>query len=417
MSKSSMSTRPNVVFIEQFYYPEGWGGAQIPRDITIEFARAGFQVSVYCGSDQYVSAGSECAISPARFGVAIKHIPRYALPHRFGRRMLAQIWFCVLTAASIILRPKPSVFVVQTNPPLMVVAASWIAAIFRKPLVIIAQDIYPEVMIAHGMIKRESIFGRMLTAVFRGAYRRAKCVVSLGPKMTARLIEKGVIESHTCEIANWATGDLTLIRGPTNEIVRDWGLSGKFVLLYSGNLGIAHDAQTMVRAVALVKPTIPNLRLVIVGAGSRIQEAQHLVEDLRLQEEVLFAPAVSPRLLPHTLGAADLALVTLLPEFNGLVVPSKLLGYMARGLPTLYVGPPDSDVGQIIASSGGGISVRNGDVLDFAARITNIANDRASLDRMGAMAAEYYRLNLRRDIGLSRYRQMLDAVLDEGEPS
>ena len=277
-------------------------------------------------------------------------------------------------------------------------------------MILIAQDIYPEVMIAHGMIKRGSGAAKVLAAIFRWAYRRATYVVSLGPTMTARLQEKGVDASRVREISNWATGDLSVVRGSLNSFKAEWGLSGKFVLLYSGNLGAAHDAETMLRAVAAARASLPDLRMVIIGAGSRIAQARSLVQSLALEEVVLFKPFVSDDLLPQSLGVAHMGVVTLLPGFEGLVVPSKLLGQMARGIPTVYVGPKNSDVADLISKSDGGISVENGQWADLAAGLTELVTDPAALDRMGASAMSYYSRYLSREIGLSNYRSLVASV-------
>jgi glycosyltransferase involved in cell wall biosynthesis len=113
------------------------------------------------------------------------------------------------------------------------------------------------------------------------------------------------------------------------------------------------------------------------------------------------------------LGIADLALVTLLPGFEGLVVPSKLLGHMARGIPTLYVGPRDGDVAQTIAESFGGIVVGNGDAGYLADRLVELASDREQLRRMGQCAARFYAENLTREIGLGSYDSVVNDLVRE----
>ena len=115
-------------------------------------------------------------------------------------------------------------------------------------------------------------------------------------------------------------------------------------------------------------------------------------------------------LLPHSLGLADAALVTLLPGFEGLVVPSKLLGYMARAVPTLYVGP-DSDVAQFIERSRGGACVAAGDVEAFARVVEQWVAHPQELRAAGEAAAAYYEAELSRQRGLAAYR---DAVCRGG---
>ena len=407
-----MSKQASIVFVEQFYYPEGWGGAQIPLDITTALAQAGMGVTVICGRDQYVPAVSRELTDPRDFGVKIRYVPRYLLRRETWKGTMAQIGFCV-AASAMLFRRRPSIVVVQTNPPLIVVAMSLSASLLRCPLVIIAQDLYPEVMVAHGMIGERSLRGRFLTRIFGLAYRRATAVVSLGPRMTSRLLQKRVALTRICEISNWATGGLGLVTGSANCFRRDWGLTGKFVLLYSGNMGVAHDVDTVLRAIGAARGELSNLRLVVVGQGGRIAQAEQLSLELGIVELVQFRPLVSAELLPQTLGIADIALVSLRPGFEGLVVPSKLLGHMARGVPTLYVGPRDGDVAQLIDKSGGGLNITNGDVAGMAGLLVELAHDPRRLREMGESAQRYYESHLSRANGLRHYENLINRVLVE----
>jgi glycosyltransferase involved in cell wall biosynthesis len=271
----------------------------------------------------------------------------------------------------------------------------------------IAQDIYPEVMLAHGMLQKRTWLDRWLSRLFAWAYRRAAAVISLGPVMTERLLAKGVHAGRVVEICNWATGDETVCRGPANVLRSAWNLSGHSVLLYSGNLGIAHDVETPIRAMQILRSRVPDMVLVFVGKGSRLAEARALTEELGLGDVVRFRDFVPFELLPHSIGLADAALVTLRTGFEGLVVPSKLLGYMARSIPTLYVGP-DSDIARYVQASRGGECVSSGDVEAFVAAVeawmTNPELQRAA----GANASSYYRRHLSREAGLRAYRAAVD---------
>jgi glycosyltransferase involved in cell wall biosynthesis len=182
------------------------------------------------------------------------------------------------------------------------------------------------------------------------------------------------------------------------------------VLLYSGNLGVVHDAETMLRAIAAARTSLSALRMVIIGAGSRIAEARSLVDSLAIDDLVLFKPLVPDHLLPLSLGVADMGVVSLLPGFDGLVVPSKLFGQMARGIPTVYVGPRNSDLDRLIAKSGGGISVENGNYAELAARLVEFASNPAALEQMGKSAVSYYARHLSREIGLDSYRSIVASV-------
>lgn len=396
-----------ILFLEQYYYPEGWGGAQLPRDVTIDWARSGYQVVVVCGSEQYAQAVAGDTEDPRQSGVRIRRVPALIGGDVRRRKVLRQMWFLIAALPAMVFGRRPDALVTQTNPPVTVLLTAVVSWLLRRPYVIVAQDLYPEVIFAHGMLSSRRLAARMLTVLFRRAYTRAAAVVSLGPRMTSRLVAKGVAADRICEISNWATGDLHVIRGAANELRSSWNLEGKFVAVYSGNLGIAHDCETLIRAVAIASRSVPQLRLVFIGGGTRCDEARQRVRDQGLEDIILFKPFVPFELLPQTFGLADLAVVTLLPGFEGLVVPSKLFGNMARRVPTLYIGPPGSDVDVYLQESGGGVSVPNGDAEAAAQFLTLCARDPGQLDDLGAAAASFYEQRLRKELALDQYRSVL----------
>jgi len=398
--------RTRIVFIEQFYYPEGWGGAQLPRDVTIDLARHGMDVEVICGSDQYAAVDGDSTEDPAASGVRIRRIPRLFGGDIHRLKLLRQLWFYACALPLLLFRRRPDLIVAQTNPPLVVPVAMFAALLHRRPGMIIAQDIYPEVMLAHGMLHEGTLATRLLRRLFGWASRRARTVISLGPVMTGRLLAKGVSRDRIVEICNWATGEETVVRGERNRLRAAWGLDGCFVLLYSGNLGIAHDVETPIRAMQVLRERVPNLRLVFVGKGSRLAQARALTTQLGLDDVVQFRSFVPLELLPHSLGLADAALVTLLPGFEGLVVPSKLLGYMARAVPTLYVGP-DSDVARFVTRCGGGACVAAGDVDGYVRAVEGWVAHPDELRAAGEAAAAHYATQLSREHGLAAYRQAI----------
>jgi colanic acid biosynthesis glycosyl transferase WcaI len=406
---SSTVAGRRIVFVEQFYYPDGWGGAELPLDLTVHLARAGFAVEVICGSDQYAPLEGKPPPDPRGQGVRIRRVPALfgGDIHRF--KLLRQVWF-YLALVPLLLRARPDLFVAQTNPPLGVVLIAAAAFLWRRPLVVIAMDIYPEVVFAHGAAGSRSMLGKVLTRVFDWAYGSARRVVALGPVMRERLAAKGVSPDRIVEIPNWATGSLGLVPGPLNPLRTEWNLRDEFVVLYSGNLGFAHEFETLLSGLREVVKAVPAVRLVFIGRGSRLAEVRQRVAELGLEAVVRFSDLLPAGRLPESFGLAQLAVVTLQPAFAGLVVPSKLQGYMGRGVPTLYIGP-DSDVDRFIRRSEGGICVREGDVRGVAEALAQLASDPARLATLGRNAREFYEKHFDRAHGLASYSSVVDSVI------
>ncbi|MBK6451143.1 MAG: glycosyltransferase [Proteobacteria bacterium] len=198
--------KPRVLFVEQFYYPDGWGGAELPRDLSTHLVDRGYEVEVICGSEQYVPVDGSSGADPALQGVRIRRVPRLLGGdiHRF--KILRQAWFCAALLPLLCFRRRPSMFVSQTNPPLAVPLVAAAAMLLRRPYLLIAMDVYPEVLEVHGAIRPRGVASRLLGVVFRHAYRGARRVVALGPVMRERLIAKGVASDRVVEISNWSTG-------------------------------------------------------------------------------------------------------------------------------------------------------------------------------------------------------------------
>jgi glycosyltransferase involved in cell wall biosynthesis len=402
-----------IVFVEQFYYPEGWGGAELTRDVTIALANAGFDVEVICGSDQYSPVEGDPGPDPRSFGVRINRISSLLAGRIHHRKLLRQLWFYVRLIPRLAFRVKPLLFISQTNPPLGVVLTALAAKVWRRPLIIIAMDVYPEVLVAHGLVTAGSVLGRVLRSVFDWSYRSAARVVSLGPVMTQRLRAK---TPAIVEISNWATGPLALVPRERNRLRASLALGDGLTILYSGNLGIGHEFDTLLEGFAAALRSDDSLNLVVIGVGKRLDEVRATVARLGIEPAVRFLDFLPADRLPESMGLADVAVVTLREGFEGLIVPSKLLGYMARGLPVLYIGPP-SDVEHFVLASAGGLSIRNGDVAGVESAILGMSRDRPLTASLGAAGREAYERELAREHGLERYVALVHDVVSASSES
>ncbi|MGA0849531.1 MAG: glycosyltransferase family 4 protein, partial [Chthoniobacterales bacterium] len=262
---------------------------------------------------------------------------------------------------------KVDAVVSMTDPPLQVAAVT-IASRKGVKKVHWAQDVYPELAEELGVIPRGGLLARVLRVVSTWALRMQDEVVVVGRCMRERLIERGVDAGKIEVIPNWSSvkpvgaEQVTVMR-------RRLGWEGKFVVLYSGNIGLAHDFETLVDAARLLGGA--GVELVFAGEGPRLEE---LRRDTAGLDHVRFLPPQPKEELSAFLAAADLHLVSVRAGLEGLVVPSKAYGILAAGRPLLYVGGPDAEVARVIAESGCGTVVPNGDPTGLAEAIKRAAS-------------------------------------------
>ena len=402
-----------LLLVEQYFYPDGWGGAEIPRDIAIGLRQAGFEVDVLCSKDQYAPlAPGEARQDPTSFGIRIIRVPRI-LPgsiHRF--KLLRIVWFCAYALPRLLFHPRVDLYVTQTNPLLVVPTVAIASALRRKPFVIVAQDLYPEALFASGLSASGSLQGRWLQRLFSWSYRRASRVAALGNFMRRRILEKGVDQQRVHTISNWATGDIRPVEPRANPLRTEWGVGERFVVLYSGNMGVSHEFETLLHGVRRAVAAGANTALVFIGGGVRLPQVRALVSGLGLSDRVIFRDFVPAEVLSLSLGIADLAVVTLRAGFEGIVVPSKLLGYMARGIPVLYIGP-DSDTAEIVRTGACGICCSPGDEQAAADILVSVSNDAARLRRWAESGRAFYARHLARELGVNQYVELVRGALSQ----
>jgi glycosyltransferase involved in cell wall biosynthesis len=320
------------------------------------------------------------------------------------------VWFCLYALPRLLLHRGVDLYVTQTNPLFIVPMVAIASALRRKPFVIIAQDLYPEALFASGLSGCDSLLGKALQRLFSWSYRRAARVVALGPFMQRRIVEKGVRAQRIRTISNWATGDIRPSATHGNPLRAEWGLDDRLVVLYSGNMGIGHEFETFLRGVQRAATAGTDLAVVFIGGGVRLPEVRALVSALNLTDRVIFRDFVPASVLPFSLGIADLAVVTLRSGFEGIIVPSKLLGYMARAIPVLYIGP-DSDVAEMIREAACGACCLPGAEPAVADLLHRAANERALLRRWGENGRRRYAGNFAREPALRRYVDVVREAL------
>ncbi len=395
-----------IFFIEEYFYPDGWGGAQITRDIALKLQNSGWNIIVFCGSKPYIKIQNNLDKDPRLFGIKIN---RQFVPFKtkiFFLKLVNNFVFSFQIFLKFLFFEKPSLILVQTNPPPVILVASFFSLIWKVPLVIIAMDLYPDVLIKNITNKYRKFLSKYLSVPFNFAYSSATEIIALGTSMKKKLIKRGCEFSNIKIINNWATGNLEVVRGKENKLRNKWNIFANNVILYSGNLGVAHEWQTILYALKLSKIKPLDLQIIFVSSGNKINLAKQYSLDNLFKDSVIFKSPVDYQLLPHSIGLADIGLVTLRKEFDGLVVPSKFYGYISRGIPVLYIGP-DSDLSCLINNHSCGVCFKNNQIKEVADFLEKIAYSKFDLKKYSLKAREEYINHFSSKIALEKYANLL----------
>jgi len=344
-----------VVFVNRYFHPDHSATSQIASDLAFHLAARGWNVTAITSRQRYDDPAARLTSGIAN-GVHIERV----WSTRFGRGGLigraADYLSFYLGAFFAILRHRDAVVVAMTDPPLM----SVVAAVASKRLVNWVQDLFPEVAESLGIRGP-----RLLRTIRNWSLRRARTNVVLGDLMAARVPKPTIIH-------NFADAALTPHSRPAGEA---------FVVGYSGNLGRAHEFETIMGAMR----GLPDVRFLFTGGGAQLRAVQAAAP-----ANAAFRPYAPRAELSASLSAADAHLVSLKPSLEGLIVPSKFYGVLAVARPVIFVGARDGELARIIERHGCGIVVEMGDVDGLTNAIASLANDREAAAAMGRRGRELY---------------------------
>jgi len=370
-----------LIFLNRFYWPEEPATAQLLTDLAEAFAREGHDVTVVTSHPGHAGLPHR----QVHHGVTIRRVRSTRLGG-LGKVLDFATFQLAALGRLLLLARRDDRVVVLTDPPLLGIGGWLTARLCGARVHHWVQDIYPEIAVAltgHTWLA--------LTAPLRNlAWRRADGCVTLGTDMAATVAAAGVDPRRIAIVPNWAPAGLEpQPASAADELRRAWGLEGKFVVAYSGNLGRVHDLWPVLDAAAELRGD-PGIAFVFIGNGPQ-RAALEAGASQRGLTNVQFHPPQRRSRLNAALALGDVHLVTLLPGCERLVFPSKLYGVAAVGRPVVVIAPRDCELARLVESAGLGRAFDRADPVALAAGLRALAADRAVVDRMGRAAERFGR--------------------------
>jgi glycosyltransferase involved in cell wall biosynthesis len=397
-----------IVLLNQYYVPSEAPTGLLLADLGEALVAAGHEVTAICSDRDYADPDSRHPREETRGGVRVRRVPGsgFGRGRRLGR-LADYVTFMAGALLKLAVHRKPDVVVVLTTPPMLAFPAWLIARLRSASLVFWVMDVYPELAFELGVLRRGSVGGAVLRYLSRRVLKGADSVVALGEHMAAHLKQAGARSVET--VHNWADGRAIRPRSTEEHPLREsWGWTDRFVVLYSGNLGLAHDFETVLDGAEILRER-KDVLLAFVGSGPQTARVKSEVRRRGL-DNVEFRPWMALEQLGSSLTAGDVHLVTLRSHLAGLLVPSKIYGILAAGRPAIYVGPEESEVAEILRDGECGVSVAPGEARRFADTVLAYADDPSRRAEHGRRARALYERAFDRTRALRRLTDVIGAA-------
>ena len=353
--------RPTILFMNRVYPPVRGATGRVLKDLACSFAREGWHVTV-------ISSGPKAGEERVE-GVRIIRVKGAERPG--GALSYLLIWVRMYMMA---LRLKGRhLIVTMSDPPLIIFVGHLLSKLKKSRHINWCQDMYPEVLPALG-IRFPGFLMRLFKRIRRKSMVSCDKIIVNGRCMAKFLADDGLDARKIAVVPNWPDWELTDPEMmdetgiPYREIdekqVRPFEKQKKtgmrFRVLYSGNLGRAHPVESILEAAEILQKEGSDVEFIFVGDGPKFdymaqQRSERGLDNIRL------LPHQPVSRLRDMLESGDIHLISMKDEAAGFIVPSKLYSALAVARPSIFIGPPNSEVAKIISDFDAGLVVAQGD--------------------------------------------------------
>jgi glycosyltransferase involved in cell wall biosynthesis len=215
--------------------------------------------------------------------------------------------------------------------------------------------------------------------------------------MRQRLAGLGIHQEKIIVGENWVVGD-SLRPQPFPP-------GDPLTVLYSGNLGVAHEIDTISQAMLALRDE-SRIGFVFAGSGAKLHQLQELCNRHRLHN-IDFLPYQDRQQFSDLLATCHVGLVTLKPECSGTLVPSKMYSLMAAGRPMLFIGPASATPALHIRDHACGWHREAGDVERTVSLLRHLIDHPEEILEAGAQAQMAMARHFNRDLAVEHLARLL----------
>jgi len=397
-----------VMFVNRFCHPDHSATSQMLSDLAAGLAARGLSVTMLASRLRYDDAAVRLPAQEEWRGVRIRRLwtSGFGRRHLIGRALDYLTFYVGLPWALWRTLHAGDVVVAKTDPPLLGVPVSWIARLRGARVVHWVQDVFPEVALQLGEPRLPMALANALRRLRNRSMRGAAMNVLIGQRMAELFDAQGIAAERLQVIENWAHEDLIQPMPPAHSRLRQsLQLVDGFVIGYAGNLGRAHDVDTIAAAAERLRDD-ERIAWLIIGGGHGHERLRERCRAAGLTR-VHFLPYQPIEALADAMAAADLHLVSLQPALEGLIVPSKFYGIAAAGRAIAFIGDGDGELARLIAQNDCGFFVSPGQDGRLAATIAELASSPSRAVQWGARARALLDARYTRDAAHRRWHDLL----------
>ena len=405
---------PRLLVFYHFFHPDDVVSARHFADFAEEQQKRGWQVTVVTSNR---ACRDRTMVYPAREnwrGIEIHRVFRPAWDQaEWVPRLGNSVWLTLGWFLHTLRLGSFDAIVIGSDPAFCPMLSIPLRLSRRgTPIIHWCFDLYPEAIEAEGGGRAVRALAPLARLMMKLAYRCYDEIVDLGPTMRGRLEAYGKKAGHGRHrtLVPWALAEPGRVAAPNPKVRAELFPRARLALLYSGTMGRAHDYELFLRLSRACRARSGDkISMCFSSRGNRFQQLCAAVTDE--DTNISFAPFADEDALQERLEAADIHLLSLKPEWAGVVVPSKFFGSLAVGRPVIYAGPEQSEIAGWIHESEVGLHLEEHNLDAVVDRLHRLMDQQAEVKRWQENALGVYERQFSKRVVNDGWDQLLRSHL------
>lgn len=392
-----------IYIITEIFPPSFASTGQLMEELALELSNY-FDVNIVTTIDKKKPAKIYGKLKIKRFRITKLDKNKKAGRIFNGLRFLFMTFFYLLFS------DKKSVLLFVSNPPYIAVIGYLLSILKGQRYVYLIHDQYPEIAEALGYLKPNSAVVKIWKGVNKKIFGRAEKIIALGALMKNKIGE--LYPKYSDKIAvitNWADRRAIFPISQKEDIRKEVGYNQKFIVQYSGNIGLFHNLDVLIEVANLLKG-YGDILFQFIGDGGKKKSLISKKDEYGLNN-VKFEDYLEKKYLNISLNLADIAIISLDGRVNNLCVPSKFYGIIASGTPIVALCSSDTDIGYEIQNKKLGYLAAQNDPNDIAKKILIFYNNRNLIKDYSDNIREYFINNYDISIISLKYKNLFEDIM------
>lgn len=399
-----------IAIVTQYFYPDTAATGVLLTTLAKGLVSKGLDVKVYTGYPSYWGKSQSCKKYENLDGVQIERIFHLISDTRtkFGA-ILHGVSFFFFVFLKLILVKDRRLYLIVTTPPFLPYVGYFLHILRGFDYIIIIHDIDPDISIQLKFI-RKGVLTRFWDATFKTVYKNSKKIIVLGECMAEVMREKNHEDTEKITvIQNWEDENfIKPLDKNQNIFAREHNLIDKFVILYSGNMGLNHNLLVFLDAASQI--TDKNILFLFIGEGAQKKALIKKSFELNLKN-VKFLDFQPREILPLVMTCSDVIIVSQEQGTDGLCVSSKFYPALASGRPILALVGEKTEVARVIHQFQCGIVINDYDPSSISREILRLYNDTSMREYFGKNGREIFEKKFTSTTAITRYIKLINEII------